>query len=351
MDNQKLNALALEPKLKQALSQKSADSNGVTCSCELVDAFRGARVAPELTSKIIMLQKAIESGIVSPESSVKDLSDELKAETGVNPADYLDAFKDILKKNDVSITELGKSALIQKAAASLGLETSAFSTLLDLQNGLCSAGFSKAEIATILSELVKDVADFAALSKTMMTALDNQNRLKDEELALTCKIGDAIDKSAAKSSKLSKLLTNTDLKALPDLVEFLRQNMGVNAESLAKALAVQTLMSASNCEADKLARGLRIEKALVKNGVPKSTISRLIQEALEDNPGARKLAAEEVRKSLNDLQKLLQNGDYVEFMARYTAAMTEACSSVDNLKEIFENAMNVVGLTREDVAR
>ena len=31
--------------------------------------------------------------------------------------------------------------------------------------------------------------------------------------------------------------------------------------------------------------------------------------------------------------------------------MTETVSSVDNLKDIFENAMGVVGLTREDVAK
>ena len=31
--------------------------------------------------------------------------------------------------------------------------------------------------------------------------------------------------------------------------------------------------------------------------------------------------------------------------------MTETCANVDNLKEIFENAMCVVGLTKEDVAK
>ena len=55
-DNEKNNLLICEPLLKQSLSS-GADSDGVLVTCDLVDAFRGARVAPELTSKIILLQK------------------------------------------------------------------------------------------------------------------------------------------------------------------------------------------------------------------------------------------------------------------------------------------------------
>ena len=49
----------------------------------------------------------------------QELSEQLK-ENGVNPADFLDSFNDILKKNDVSITDMGKAALLQKAAAAAG---------------------------------------------------------------------------------------------------------------------------------------------------------------------------------------------------------------------------------------
>ena len=59
----------------------------------------------------------------------QELSEQLK-ENGVNPADFLDTFNDILKKNDVSITDMGKAALLQKAAAAAGIDASAFSVLL-----------------------------------------------------------------------------------------------------------------------------------------------------------------------------------------------------------------------------
>ena len=59
----------------------------------------------------------------------QELSEQLK-ENGVNPADFLDSFNDILKKNDVSITDMGKAALLQKAAAAAGIDASAFSVLL-----------------------------------------------------------------------------------------------------------------------------------------------------------------------------------------------------------------------------
>ena len=82
-------------------------------------------------------------------------------------------------------------------------------------------------------------------------------------------------------------------------------------------------------------------------------IVRLLHEALEDNPGARKKAIEDVKKPLKDLTELIANpaNNFILFLQKYQSAMTETVSSVDNLKDIFENAMGVVGLTREDVAK
>ena len=80
---------------------------------------------------------------------------------------------------------------------------------------------------------------------------------------------------------------------------------------------------------------------------------RLVHEALEDNPAARKTAIEDVKKPLKDLTELIANpsNNFILFLQKYQSAMTETVSSVDNLKEIFENAMDVVGLSREDVAK
>ena len=61
----------MKPLMQKSLSNPNSEAKTVMAACDLVDAFRGARVAPELTSKIILLQKAIETGIISPEKSVQ----------------------------------------------------------------------------------------------------------------------------------------------------------------------------------------------------------------------------------------------------------------------------------------
>ena len=69
--SQKINLITMEPLMQKSLSNPNSEAKTVMAACDLVDAFRGARVAPELTSKIILLQKAIETGIISPEKSVQ----------------------------------------------------------------------------------------------------------------------------------------------------------------------------------------------------------------------------------------------------------------------------------------
>ena len=45
---------------------------------EVLDAFQGTKIPPELISKIMLMQKAIESDISSPELSSQDLANKLK---------------------------------------------------------------------------------------------------------------------------------------------------------------------------------------------------------------------------------------------------------------------------------
>ena len=106
---------------------------------------------------------------------------------------------------------------------------------------------------------------------------------KDEEMMIGAKLADAIDKSAAKSSQLAQFLSIQDLKSmsLPELATFLSQTLaetgGPNSEGLAKALALQAVLSNSNSDPIKLAKSLRVTNGLVKAGVPKSTVSRYVQ--------------------------------------------------------------------------
>ena len=72
---------------------------------------------------------------------------------------------------------MGKAALLQKAAAAAGMDASAFSVLLDIQNGLIDAGFNEEQVAKVINDMVKN-ADFAGIGKSMMAVLDGHARLK-----------------------------------------------------------------------------------------------------------------------------------------------------------------------------
>merc|ERR1719412_3120898 len=110
-------------------------------------------------------------------------------------------------------------------------------------------------------------------------------------------------------------------------------------------------MSNSNGDSEKLAKALRISNALVRNGVPKSNISRLFHQLMEENPSIRKQVLEDIKKPLKQMESLITSPALIAFSQKYQSAITEAIANVDNLKDIFENAMNVVGLTKEDVAK
>ena len=58
-----------------------------------------------------------------------------------------------------------------------GIDASAFTVLLDIQNGLLEAGFNEDEVAKVLNDMVKN-ADFAGIGKSMMAVLDGHARLK-----------------------------------------------------------------------------------------------------------------------------------------------------------------------------
>ena len=351
-ENQQANLVAMSSDLKLAENLTETDLESI---CDLIDAFRGARVTPELTSKIILLQKAIESSIVSPESTIAKLAENLRA-PGSNPIDFTDAFNAAMKKNNITAKDVDKAALIQRAAVGAGVEASALGALLDIQNALLEAGISPADITHILKEML-DGEDFESISKVMQTALETSScRLKDEDLSMGMKIADAIDRSALKGGKFAKLLSKQDLKNVPVsqlsglLKNLLSEANGPSNEALARSLGVMALMANTEGQAESLAKALRISNGLIKSGVSKSNVSRLLHEVTNDGT-MKKQNLEDLKKPLSNLKSLVFDPKWIDFFQRYQSAMTETCANVDNLKDIFENAMLVVGLTKEDVAK
>lgn len=353
--NQKVNLVTSEHQMTTAMSN-CVTAKDIESVCDLVNAFHGVRVAPELTSKLILLQKAIESGISSPESTVKDLSEQLKKQ-GVNPAEFVKAFNEVLKKNGIDAGDVSKAVFIQKAAVGVAIDPLAISMLMDIQNCLLNSGLSEEEVTKVLNELVKG-ADFDSIGKSMVAALDGNNqRLQNEDIIMGGKIADAIERAAGGNSKLAKILAKEDLKGKSAeelaalLSKILAESNAPSGDALAKVMALQAFMANCNSDPGKIAKAMRVTNALVKNGVPSSTISRLVHEVIDENPAMRKQILEDAKKPLKDLAGLVSNPRLVSFLQKYQTAMTEACATIDNLKEIFENAMAVVGLTKEDVAK
>jgi hypothetical protein len=63
-----------------------------------VDSFRCGKIPPELTTKLILLQQAIESGVTSPEKSVQNLIQIMKTGS-VDSSDLVNPLKEILVIN------------------------------------------------------------------------------------------------------------------------------------------------------------------------------------------------------------------------------------------------------------
>ena len=63
--------------LRKHLSRKLNPTDVVNI-VEVLDAFQGTKIPPELIAKIMLMQKAIESDISSPEMSSQDLASKLK---------------------------------------------------------------------------------------------------------------------------------------------------------------------------------------------------------------------------------------------------------------------------------
>merc|ERR1719219_587115 len=113
---------------------------------EVVDAFQGSKIPPELISKIMLMQKAVESDISSPELSSQDLANKLRR-PGVNAESLAPDLLELLKKNGLSVDSLEKSILLQKATKASGVVASDLCIILDIQNKMLEAGLSPEEIA------------------------------------------------------------------------------------------------------------------------------------------------------------------------------------------------------------
>ena len=155
------------------ISKESLNESDINLTTDLIDSFRGTKASPELTSKIILLQKAIESGIKSPENLAEELSQRMK-DQDANPADLVEPLQQVLQQNGLTTDHLECVALMQKAAEAAGLSPKDFAVVMQIQKALVEAGVSPETIATAIESLLKEgQISVGSAAEAMVTALDH----------------------------------------------------------------------------------------------------------------------------------------------------------------------------------
>ena len=322
----------------------------------LVDAVKGSALSPELTSKIIQLQAAIESKISTPEKSALQIANLMKGENA-NPLNLADDFKKILEENGVSTETLEKSILLQKLLQSSSISPKDLSVILEIQNALLKNGASSSQISKAFENIISTSgSSLSSIAKIMSTALD-QKRIKEDDVVIAGYISDAIQdalstsKSKSCTEMFSEMKEGLSQDEINNILRTILERSNISPDCVNKVSLFQKLMSSSDCSPEDLAKALRIQNAMLKNGAPVDIISQTISQTLEPR---NKNLVERLKTILDDIAdgKMLELSDNVlGFMQNYQKGMKSNSQSAASMKKILDNALQVSGLTKDDVAK
>ena len=258
----------LDSALRTDLSARLSPADVINV-VEVVDAFQGSKIPPELISKIMLMQKAVESDISSPELSSQDLANKLRR-PGVNPEALGPDLLELLKKNGLSVDSLEKSILLQKATKASGVAASDLCIILDIQNKMLEAGLSPEDIAKALRELfVQSGTDVKAVTQNLLNALD-QGKVKGEEITASSTIFDAIMKNGVDAKHEGAAIILQELKASSSHTEILAvvrkalEASRVRVEDLLAVCLLQKILAATESVPADLAKVVRIENAIIR---------------------------------------------------------------------------------------
>ena len=324
---------------------------------EVAEAFQGTRISPELISKIMLMQKAIESDISSPEQSSADLANKLKRQNA-SPENLATDLNELLQKNGLSTDSLEKSMLLQKLLATSGLSSKDMGLIFNLQNILSESGLSPDKIAQALTGLLNQSGvNNKEIAQGLLSALD-QNKIQADEVKLSSSLYDAItgvldeEKYPGLKSLKSSLKSGLTQTELVNLLKTVLDSDNITPESLAKILMFQKVMSGADCNVEDLAKVLRIQNAILRTGAQADILSKTINEALKPR---KKQILDKLKQPLVDIissGNFSVTGQDISKAQEYQKAMKSSSHADDNkIKEIFDNAMKVAGLSKEDIAK
>ena len=343
-------------KLKEMVNRK-LNSADIVNIIEVAEAFQGTKIPAELISKIMLMQKAIESDISSPEQSSTDFANKLKR-PNAEPENLSSDFHGLLQKNGLSSDSLEKSILLQKLLLASGLNADEMGVIFHLQTKLIECGLTPEKISLALTELLKQTGvNCKELAQVLAGALD-QNKIREDEVKMSSVLYEAITNNLAgnKNEAIAGLKSETrNGLTQADLITLLKnilENGNIKPESLAKILMFQQVLTASESTPEDLAKVLRIQNAILRQGVPADILTRTINEALKPR---KKQFLDILKQPLLDIIssgtfKVTEND--ISTGHDYQKAMKSNAQADENkIKEIFENAMKVSGLTKENIAR
>jgi len=339
---------------------------------ELAEAFQGTKIPPELISKIMLMQKAIEGDISSPEQTSANLANKLK-QPNANPEALASDLLELLKKNGLGPECLEKSILLQRVIATCGLSENDLQLVLGFQNRMFDAGRSADDVAlAFMGFIAKSGIETKTIAQAILASLD-QGRVKEDDLLASSMIFDAIIAGGCNKRNSKSGRDGTDsmqdggaaiitremntMSSHNDIINILRKAIDldkIKPEQVLKVLLFLKLITASESLPGDLAKAIRIQKALLRSGVPVDVLCRTINETIKPR---KKAILDQMKQPLLDII----NGAAVGFsmvgkdfsnVRDYQIAMTTNAQADDaKLKEIFDNAMKVAGLSKADIAK
>ena len=335
----------LKPDLQDLLLIPITSQNMETMG-NMLDAFSSAALPPEVTTKLMQLQIAIESGIVSPEKSAAKFLEMLS--TSLSSSEQKTEFLNLLESIGVKKDSLEKAVLIQGAFGATNVTAEELGKVMEIQGTLLELGLDHKVVAEALQAMASSV-DMKAAGKVLSTALDHK-RVKVEDIKNASKLLEAIEngKLKGKCSKLlqEKLKEGMNAQELAQLIQETLEENGVQLEQAGKALLVQKMMADCKCSSSELTNAIRLQSALASKNEKAETVVDIINDALD--PRSKNI----VKNFKSTLENPAQfSAENLEFFQSIIKAVHSNSQTPENMNAMFNNALRAAGLSKEDMVK
>ena len=336
----------LDPNVMEKLKAELSEED-LQCLNNMIEGFASAKLNPELTSRLMQLQAAVESGMVSPEKSAEEFL-ELLNSPNANSVKLKENFLNLMNANGITKDTLERGVMIQGAMTAAHLSAQDFQAVLELQNALLSAGMPSDQVSEAFQLLIGGV-DLKNISKAMATSFDHK-RMKEEDVAQAAVMAKVLENSKLKGiatkELMDRLKPGMTAQEVCSVLKDVLDTMGVTVEGAGKAVMIQTIMSDSQVDPIDLVKVLRVQKTLSEGGANLGNVVGTINDVLEPRN-------KDVIQTMKDLaaKPLHIKQSHIEFAKACSGAITANLQTAANMNKIFDNALAASGLSKEDIVK